>query len=187
MTQARKIKHHATADRSDASQLLGDLAAALADGTLSLATADERVELNPSGIVDVELKVRSDGGRESIRIELSWERARPALQIVTDEGAFVLGEEPADHDASDTADDDEEDRPSLAQMLDDLSRDRLYELAQSHDIAGRSSMDKAELVVALDEVMEVDDLNKEDLAVVAAARTDQPSASETRDELLEQL
>lgn len=35
--------------------------------------------------------------------------------------------------------------------LEDLTHDQLYELAQDHDVTGRSSMDKAELVDALED------------------------------------
>jgi hypothetical protein len=59
-----------------------------------------------------------------------------------------------DDDVDDQEDDvDEADEPPTLQ---ELTYDQLYELAQTHDVDGRSDMSKAELVEALDDLGAVD-------------------------------
>jgi len=170
MSQAQKIKHNVTTSTEDARALLEDIAAAIGDGNLCVNAGGERVELMPNGTVDVALKVSAKGDAESIRIEMSWSKPSPPLRIVTEEGEFRMGaplpetdddSSPAPKLASNEASEDADQLP-LAQMLTYLSRERLYEHAQKHDLHGRSSMDKAELIVALTEVMDKDDLTKGD-------------------------
>lgn len=172
MSQAQKIKHNVTTSTEDARALLEDIAAAIGDGNLCVNAGGERVELMPNGTVDVALKVSAKGDAESIRIELSWSKPSPPLRIVTEDGEFRMGPPlPETDDGSSQApklasggasEDEGAEQLPLAQMLTYLSRERLYEHAQKHDLHGRSSMDKAELIVALTEVMDEDDLTKGD-------------------------
>ncbi len=198
MSEARKIKHSLTTTTDDAKTLLEDLAAAIGDGQLTVDAGDERVQMTPNGSVDVGIKVSSKGETESIRIELGWRKPAPPLRVVTESGQFSIGQpvpEAVQDAPQDVDDDDMEDgtgassqlETPLTELLSSLSRERLYEMAQQIDLAGRSAMDKAELIVALDAEMTIDDLTRDDLATIAEDRADTPVSDDTRAELLEKV
>lgn len=197
MSEAQKIKHSLTTTTDDAKTLLEDLAAAIGDGQLTVDAGDERVQMTPHGSVEVGIKVSSKGETESIRIELGWRKPAPPLRVVTESGGFSIGQPMPEgtQDAPQGHEDEDEDdgqasaniEASLTELLSSLSRERLYEMAQERDLSGRSSMDKAELIVALDAEMTIDDLTRDDLAAIASDRIDTPTSDDTRDELLEKV
>jgi amphi-Trp domain-containing protein len=53
----------------------------LKSGTLTLSQGDEKLWLRPGGAVDVELRAEQSGERESLEIQLVWQRA--SLHVIS--------------------------------------------------------------------------------------------------------
>jgi amphi-Trp domain-containing protein len=98
------------------------------------------------------------------------ERDEAEVDDVEDEAVDVDEAEVDDVDEVDEVESGDAESNDEPLPLDSLSRERLYELARSAEIEGRSGMDKQQLVEALTPVISIADLNRDDREALAEVR-----------------
>jgi amphi-Trp domain-containing protein len=75
LMKKQKFKYSEQQELDTCIRQLEGLLEGLKSGTLSLSQGDEKLWLRPGGSVDVELRAEQSGDRESLQIQLAWQRA----------------------------------------------------------------------------------------------------------------
>lgn len=183
------LKHRMKESWDDARELLRDFA----QSKLRVNVGSKRVQHD--GGVDFDVNIRSDSGdSERLHIELRWTAIDPAQERQSSQLTGGSNGHSAENAGSATSNGTTEghDEPAhsevdLSKVLDSLSRERLYELAQKAELQGRSTMDKAQLASELVHSITVADLTRDDLALAARSMNHEVAQRDSRRDLIEKL
>lgn len=182
--QKQKFSHETELEVDALEGLLENLLAGVRSGELALEHGQRSLTLRPHGPIAVAIEARHKPGRELLRLELEWKpetvepvlRVGPARQPTPIEArrrAVVAlrearrGEGDADQD-SDAAPQAPVEGPLDADALAQLPKERLYALAQTVELPGRSQLHKTALARALAKHDLRPHLQAEDLEVLRA-------------------
>ena len=163
--------------------LLEDLLAGIRSGELALEHGRESLRLRPQGTIAVELRAKHKPGRESLRLELEWEPeiVEPVLKVgpVPDpapiearrRSVVAMRQARRSEAAPEPAVPEALEVPEVldAAALACLPKERLYALAKTIELDGRSQLHKRALARALAEHDLRPHLDADDLRLLAGA------------------
>lgn len=168
----QKISYEEDLSTEECVMYLRSIMAGLESHMIKLSRAGQCIEMSPADIIHTEIRARKKKSQGSISVEFSWSSVEeedvellgsffpPAPTSIADAVERIetrdvpcIPVEPASFEAH-----GEVPKMMVAEYLDTLSRDALYEKAQAADIEGRSLMGKDELVIALSADVDVDGL-----------------------------
>jgi amphi-Trp domain-containing protein len=86
MSADDEFRHESVQDRRSIVKYLQALTAGLEAGHIELGTGDHMLELDPDGMLELEIRAKRKGGRVKLRIKLHWredeeELSADALEI----------------------------------------------------------------------------------------------------------
>ena len=72
MGKSQEFKHRTKQNNKEIAAYLRKLSDGFDSGTINLDNSIEQMLLNPAGIIDMELKAKTDGDKCKIEIEIKW-------------------------------------------------------------------------------------------------------------------